>query len=81
MLAHDDQNLPPRDRGRAAWTVLIAVSLALTLTWGVYQQRASFSHSTDHRFEQVLGVASASSGSTIFTMDHWLETSWWFLLE
>lgn len=38
MLPHQDQNLPPRDRGRAAWTVLVAVSFSMTLTWGVYQQ-------------------------------------------
>ena len=32
-LASED-NLPPRDGGRAAWTALAAVSMIITVTWG-----------------------------------------------
>lgn len=34
-------DLPPRDRGRAAWTCLAAISAISMVTWGSYTTMAS----------------------------------------
>lgn len=36
-----EDDLPPRDRGRAAWTSLVAVSVIAMATWGGQTPRLS----------------------------------------
>jgi len=44
MQAQINEELPRRDGGRGAWTLLTAVSLILTVTWGKHDTFNSIRH-------------------------------------
>jgi hypothetical protein len=74
-----EQELPPRDGGRAAWTTLTAVSMIITITWGVL---LSFFPTQTHCLHQiqVLEVAQAFSENITSSKQHSQATRLSYLL-